>query len=205
MSQTQAAVTPTAIAFHPDLPLPFVKIDLSERGTPLSPGARIQVQQGELEVELELPGILEQLTGEAEAPDFSEGPGEDLALLFATLEGSLADYSQCTGRRERDREIQRIYRRLRDRPDGSDRNPLFGHLRGVFRLYLSVHPLSPAEYQSVLDCLIASVRHWAVGKDSCNYLDQVNQTLDRLLEAQAAAQEKGAGTEDVPEDPVEEA
>lgn len=204
---TQSSETPAAneIAYVADRPLPFLKIDFSERGTPLAPGATVQVLQGDLEVEMTLPGVREQLTGDAAAPDFTGQLEERFALLFSSIEGSFADYCQTTGRRERDREVQRLYRRLREYPDGEDRNPLFGHLRGALRLFLWCNPLSPAEYDAVLGRLVDSVRHWAKGKDSCNYLDQVNETLERLMASQEAADAEGeAAPEGAETSPQEE-
>lgn len=205
MSDARERLAEAGIEIHPDRPLPFLKVDFTSRGQPLAPGAVLKVQQGELETEVELPGIAELFRGDAPAPDLSAAPTEELAILFATLEGAFADFCEATGRQERDREMQRIYRRLRDRPDGSDRNPLFGHLRGALRLYMCQNDLSEAQYDAVLERLIQSVRRWAVGKDSVHYLAAVRQTLAQLAEqmekAQAeatAAAEDGSGEESPP-------
>lgn len=186
MSQAVEALREAGIALDPERPLPFVEVQRNERGQPVVVGETLCVRQGEAQVELALPPVRQLLTGEAPAPDFSEAPEPRFALLFAAVEGAVADYCSETGRRERDREIQRIYRRLRDRPDGKDPNPLYSHLRAALRVILCLTPLSPAEYEAVLDRLATSARRLAVGQDSSHYLRAILETLEKLAAHEAS-------------------
>lgn len=178
------------IEFDPEKPLPFVQVELDERGRPRPPGDEVVVRQAEAEVTTTLPAIGEALDAAAPPVDFGDGVPPPYNLLFAAIEGAVADFCATAERTERDREIQRIYRRLRDRPDGDDRNPLYAHLRAVLRVFLSLHPTPPATYEAIFEHLLSGVKRLAHGKDSAHYVARIMKTL-RQLEEQAEAE--GAG------------
>jgi len=200
MSEPGDPLRGAGIEFRPDRPLPFVLVEVDTRGYPVAPGEQVKVAQGEQETEVSLPGVRDLLAAEAPPapPPPEEGPADPLAayeLLFAALESAVADYCSTTGRRERDREIQRVYRRLRDKPDGRDRNPLFGHLRAVLRVYMALAPVPAEDFEAVLERLVTSVRRMAQGGDSTHYLTKLTSALEELAtqaEAEAAGGEGAA-------------
>ncbi|WP_224363812.1 hypothetical protein [Hyalangium versicolor] len=108
-------------------------------------------------------------TGSAVAPDFSFAPPPEYEPFFILIEATAAEYCDATGKPERDREFQRLYRFLRRRPDGVDPNPLFSYLRAASRLYLSLRDVSRAEFEAVADRLRVSARTFATRLDSTNY------------------------------------
>ncbi len=201
-----AALNEAGIAFDPNRPLPFVQVVLNDRGEAVAPGEEFVVQQGETEVAVKLPEIRALLTGDQEAPDFQDGVEAPYDLLFAAIEGSVADFCATANRNERDREVQRVYRRLRDRPDGTDRSKFLAHIRAVFKLFLSLEPLSREAYEAVLDQLLVAVRRLAHGKDSANYVRKILASLAELEAKQIAAAEALAeATQEGSEEPEAEA
>lgn len=196
MPDAAAVLAEAGVEFDRQKPLPFLEIALNARGEPVAPGDRVKVLQGETEVEVDLPALGAGLTEGGEALDLSDGVPEPFDLLFAAIEGAVADFCAVGGHKIRDREVQRIYRRLRDRPEGSDRHPLFGHLQGVLRLFTSLHPVPRITYVSLLEQLVAGVRRTATGKDSSLYIERIRATLAELEKKQAEAEAEGeAGAE----------
>lgn len=118
---------------------------------------------------LPLPPISHLWTGSAPAPDFSHAPPPEYEPFFILLEATAAEYCYVVGRPERDREFERLYRHLRRRPDGEDPNPLFSYLQAAARLYLSLRPVSRAEFEAVADRLRQTARAFASRLDSTNY------------------------------------
>lgn len=108
-------------------------------------------------------------TGSAMPPDLSHAPPPEYEPFFILLEATAAEYCDATGRPERDREFERLYRQLRRRPDGVDPNPLFSYLRAAARLYLSLRDVSRAEFESLAGRLRLSARTFSTRIDSTNY------------------------------------
>jgi hypothetical protein len=107
--------------------------------------------------------------GSALAPDFSRGLSPEYEPFFILIEATAAEYCDATGRPERDREFERLYRHLRRRPDGVDPNPLFSYLRAATRLYLSLRDVSRAQFEAVANRLSGSARAFSTRLDSTNY------------------------------------
>ncbi len=118
---------------------------------------------------LPLAPISQLWTGSAQAPNFSRAPLSEYEPFFILIEATAAELCDATGRPERDREFERLYRHLRRRPDGADANPLFSYLRAAARLYLSLRDVSRAEFEAVADRLRVSARTFATRVDSTNY------------------------------------
>jgi hypothetical protein len=108
-------------------------------------------------------------TGSAVAPNFSFAPPPEYEPFFILIEATAAEFCDATGRPERDREFERLYRLLRRRPDGVDANPLFSYLRAAARLYLSLRDVSRAEFEAVAHRLSVSARTFTTHIDSTNY------------------------------------
>jgi hypothetical protein len=102
-------------------------------------------------------------------PDFSFAPPPEYEPFFNLLEATAADYCSALGRPERDKEFERIYQRLRRKPDGEDANPLFSYLQAASRLYLSLCRVSQAEFEAVAGRLRRSARTFALSLLSTNY------------------------------------
>jgi hypothetical protein len=108
-------------------------------------------------------------TGSTVPPDFSREPPPEYEPFFILIEATAAEYCDATGRPERDREFERLYRRLRRHPDSEDPNPLFSYLRAAARLYLSLRDVSRAEFEAVAHRLSVSARTFSTRVDSTNY------------------------------------
>ncbi|MDC0710815.1 hypothetical protein POL68_20230 [Stigmatella sp. ncwal1] len=102
-------------------------------------------------------------------PDFSFAPPPEYEPFFILLEATAADYCSATGRPERDKEFERLYRHLRRRPDGQDANPLFSYLQAAARLYLSLCDVSQAEFEAVVNRLRRSAKTFSWSLISTNY------------------------------------
>jgi len=135
-------------------------------------------------------------TGEAVPPDFERGPTPEYVLFFALIERTAADYCACMGKRTRDREFERLYERLRGRPDGTDPNPLFSYLRAAARLYMSLRDVSRAEFEAVARRLKRSARTFSDGDTSTNYLDLALSRIDGEEEGEEEFEEELLGTEE---------
>ena len=195
MADAAATLAEAGVEFHREKPLPFLEVTLSERGEPRAPGDTVKVVQGETEVEVSLPPLDDGLSDGGEALDLTEGIPEPFDILFAAIEGAVADFCATGSSKIRDREVQRIYRRLRDRPAGTDRHPLFGHLQGVLRLFTVLHPIPRKTYESLLDQLVTGVRRTATGKDSTLYIERIQATLADLEQKAAEAEAEAAAAE----------
>lgn len=198
MADAAATLAEAGVEFHREKPLPFLEITLNARGEPVAPGDQVKVLQGENEVEVTLPALADGLTEGGEVLDLGEGIPEPYDLLFAAIEGAVADFCAAADRKIRDREVQRIYRRLRDRPVGTDRHPLYGHLQGVLRLFTVLHPIPRKTYESLLDQLVAGVRRTATGQDSTLYIERIQATLVALEKKAAEAMAEAEAAEGAP-------
>jgi hypothetical protein len=156
--------------FHPELlKIPTV-LAAQGRVLPLDHDLPVPVMDEEDRVAwLPLQSISKLWSGSAKPPDFSRTVAPEYEPFFILLEATAAEYCDATGRPERDREFQRLYRSLRRRPDGVDPNPLFSYLRAAARLYLSLRDVSQAEFDAVLNRLRSSAQTFATRLDSSNY------------------------------------
>jgi len=115
----------------------------------------------------------ELFTGNVVPPSFSRGPTPAYERFFMLLERTAVDYCGCIERKERDQEVVRVYSALCRRPDGRDQNPIFSYLQAAARIYMSLKPVSRAEYEAVFDRLRTSAKRFAQGPASTNYIDAV--------------------------------
>ncbi|MGI5862694.1 MAG: hypothetical protein ACOX6T_11640 [Myxococcales bacterium] len=164
-----AALTEAGIDASLKTVYPGVGIEVDD-GRPIPVGKTVKVFGGDKQVEVELEPISKLLTGTKQPPSFQSGPTPEYVPFFFMLEAAALDFCEATERLEYDEEIARIYNLLRRRPDGTDPNPLFAHLQATARLYLSLRDVSPAELEAVLNRLTRSVKRWAEGAASTNYL-----------------------------------
>ena len=74
-------------------------------------------------------------------------PRHESFLLL--LESTAGIYGTTTDQPMTDSEFERLYRKLRQHPDGEDPHPIFSYLQGAARLYLSLRDVSRAEYESM--------------------------------------------------------
>lgn len=118
-------------------------------------------------------------TGSKIPPSFSDEPTSEYMDFFMLLEATAVAVTSAQRRLETDAEMLRIYTMLRRRPDGNEPSPMFGHLRGAARLYMSLVDTSRAEYEAVMGRLSRSARHFAFGNgvQSRNYLTQLCETF----------------------------
>ncbi|MBI3891204.1 MAG: hypothetical protein HY303_06700 [Candidatus Wallbacteria bacterium] len=154
--------------------LPRVAIQVDERGQPMKLGAEVPIVAPTLAPVLcELKNVSALFEGDAVPPQFAKGPGKEYEPFFMTIERAAADFCKLTGRHELDREFERVYGILRKRPDGKDDNPLYSYLRAALRLYMSIHPVSRAEFEAVIDRLRKSAATFAIGAASRNYFETI--------------------------------
>jgi hypothetical protein len=138
------------VSLDPDLPVPVMDDDGRVVWLPLAP-------------------ISQLWRGSTAAPGFSFASPPEYEPFFILIEATAAEFCDATGRPERDREFERLYRLLRRRPDSMDANPLFSYLRAAARLYLSLRDVSQAEFEAVANRLRVSARTFSMGSDSTNY------------------------------------
>ena len=156
--------------------LPQLVIARDGSGKVIAPTGEVQVHVGEALATLELRPVRELLTGDRRAPDLSRGPTPELEPLFMLLEYTVVRFCEADGRDQTDQDMEGIYASLRRRPDGEG-GRLHGYLRAAARLYLSVHDVSPAEYDAVMNRLTKSARTFASPPISRNYLATLRQTF----------------------------
>ena len=123
----------------------------------------------------------ELFVGTRTPPDFARGPTQEYELFFGMLESTVIDYCTSTGSIVTDVEIERLYRHLRRRPDGSDSNPLFSYIRAAARLYMSLRETSRAEFDAVTGRLARSAKTFALGYSSTNYYDVVYESIHNAV------------------------
>jgi hypothetical protein len=138
------------LSLDPDLPIPVADEEGRVVWIPLQPISQLWV-------------------GSAVPPDFSFAPPPDYEPFFILIEATAAAYCEAVGRPERDREFERLYRRLYLHPDSVDPNPLFSYLRGACRLYLSLRDTSREEFEAVALRLNTSARTFTTHLSSTNY------------------------------------
>ncbi len=156
---------------------PSLAIELGPDRKPVPVGERVPVASKGDVVGCTLPPISQLYRGTRKPPSFAEGPTPEYMPLFMFLEKTAVDFSLATGRLERDQEMERLYRHLRRRPDGSDGNALFSYLQAAARLYMALRETSRDELDGVLRRLERSARTFGMGYSSENYLSTVSQHL----------------------------
>jgi hypothetical protein len=150
-------------------PLPTIRLDQGS-GDPLPPeqDGLITVRSGNATCQVTLEPIGRLFTGEARAPDLSNSP-EPYETFLAVFELTAANYCAATQRVPTDDEFARLYKLLRNKPDGWDRNPLFGYLQAAAKVYLSLRDVSRHEFRAVVGRLAKSAKTFRLSKRSCNY------------------------------------
>jgi hypothetical protein len=165
------------VTFTRQVPAIAVQVDKDRRPMPL--GREVLVLTGDLRgaCPVRLKAIPELYAGTAEPPDMSDGPPAGYEFFFALIERTAADFCVSTRRIETDAEMHRLYRLLSRRPDAQDANPLFSHLQGAARLYMSLRDVSRAECGAVTARLALFARNVRVGSWSTNYIDSARRLL----------------------------
>jgi hypothetical protein len=121
--------------------------------------------------------IAELFVGDRQPPPMKGGPPEEYFSFFFALEHCAALACEARGRPEVDEEFERIYRQLRRRPDGVDRNPVFGCIQRAARVYMSLADVSQAEYEAVMNRLSKSARTFHTHVGSTNYFENALSPL----------------------------
>lgn len=181
MSAPLALPEGLSTAFSPGsrLALPQIFIRASEAGRPLPVADPVQVHFNGQDLELPLLPIRELFRGDARAPDLSGEPPREFMPAFFLVERTIALYCDIDRRDETDQEMERLLAQLKRRPDGKDRNPLFGYIRAAFRLYMSAVPTSQAVFEAMVQRLVRSARVFSQGDISRNYLGTLRRTVER--------------------------
>ncbi|MDY7225775.1 hypothetical protein [Hyalangium rubrum] len=155
---------------HPELLRVPTVLGEQRKVVPLEGELPVPVRDEEEQVVwVPLQSISQLWKGSALPPDLSVAPPPEYEPFFLLLEATAAEYCDATGRPERDKEFERLYRLLTRRPDSVDPNPLFSYLQAAARLYLSLREVSRAEFEAVADRLRHSAKTFASRLDSTNY------------------------------------
>ncbi|WIG94823.1 hypothetical protein [Myxococcus sp. SDU36] len=152
----------------------YVAVEWDEDGKHVRPvGERVQIRAGEQLAHVTLKPISQLFTGDVKPPSFAKAPPDEYQAFFLLIEATAAGYCRAVRNTETDQEFERLYRHLQRRPDGTDRNPLFSHLQGAVRLYMSLRDVSQAEFEAVVHRLHQSARHFQTHTGSINYFQEV--------------------------------
>ena len=151
----------------------YVAVEWQDGKQVIPVGERVQVRDGELLAHVRLQPISKLWTGDTRPPSFAKAPPPEYEPFFLLIEATAAGYCRATRNTETDQEFERLYRHLLRRPDGTDRNPLFSHLQGAVRLYMSLRDVSQAEFEAVIHRLHQSARHFSTHTGSINYFQEV--------------------------------
>ena len=149
--------------------LPTRLDDLTLSISRTGPGFALIVGDGKKSHSMALKPCSALFAGSRQPPPMHGEPPEEYTAFFATIETAAALACAASGHAEPDDEFERLYRYLKKRPDGIDRNPMFAALQDAARLYMSLHDVSQAEYEAVMDRLSRSARTFSLGKGSTNY------------------------------------
>lgn len=152
------------------------KIDLDRAHGVMTSGAHsladvtraIAISDGKTTTQVALPSLGALFTGERVPPSMRGEPPIEYQPFFLRIELTSAAYCAKFGP-VHDREFERLYRQLRRFPDGTDKHPLFGALQQTGALHASLHDVSRAEYEAVMDRLSRSARTFDGGPGSTNY------------------------------------
>ncbi len=113
----------------------------------------------------------ELFVGDRQPPLMGRDVPEEYIPFFAMIERCAGLICRARGRPEVDEEFERIYRQLRRRPDGTDKNPMFGYIQRAARVYMSLTDVSRAEYEAVMNRLSKSARTFHTHVGSTNYFE----------------------------------
>jgi hypothetical protein len=138
----------------------------------------VMVSDGTRMAPVDLKPIAQLYEGRKAPPDFKLGPTPEYKMFFLLIEVTARDYCKATGSIQTDQEFERLFRLLNRRPDGKDSNPLFSYLQALVRLYMSINPVSEAEFLAVSERLRVSARTFGHGSFSRNYWDVALYQLD---------------------------
>lgn len=105
-------------------------------------------------------------------PFLLRAPAHHDAFLHL-LQSTAVTYCTAMGTPETDAEFERLYRMLRQRPDGLDAHPLFSYLQGAARLYMSLRGVSRTEYEALLQRLGKLAQSFRSHADSTGYHDKL--------------------------------
>lgn len=157
---------------------PYVPVQVDDDGSPVGlEGHEVPVALGEHVVLVPLKPVGELFAGDRRPPNMNDGYPDDYVPFFYAIEYPVAVFCSQGEHPVRDQELERLYRRLGKRPDGTDRHPLFSYLWAAARLHMSLHDVSRAELEAVARRLSRSARTYAMGPTSHNYYDFVSRTL----------------------------
>ncbi|AKQ69302.1 hypothetical protein A176_006214 [Myxococcus hansupus] len=149
----------------------YVAVEWDGEGKHVRPvGERVQIRAGEQLAHVTLKPISQLFTGDAKPPSFTKAPPLEYQPFFLLIEATAAAYCRAVRNTETDQEFERLYRHLLRRPD---RNPLFSHLQGAVRLYMSLRDVSQAEFEAVIQRLHQSAKHFETHTGSINYFQEV--------------------------------
>lgn len=150
--------------------LPPILIGLDEKRNPVVITDEVPIYgPDETVVTVRLKPIAQLFSGSVVPPSFADGPTPAYTHFFMLIEQTAANFCVTTKRLERDAEFEAIYTHLRRRPDGKHANPLYSYLRAAVRLYMSLTPVSQAEFEAVVDRLRRSAKHFAINATTANY------------------------------------
>lgn len=150
-----------------------VPIEFGPNGRAVSLGEEVPVaDESWTMVHVRLEPISKLWTTAEMTPFLLRTPPHHEAFLHL-LQSTAFVYGVSMDRPETDTEFERLYRLLRQRPDGLDANPLFSYLQGAARLYLSLRDMSRAEYESMLHRLGKLARSFRSHEGSTNYHHKV--------------------------------
>lgn len=117
--------------------------------------------------------ITQLFSGQRTPPSFRDGPTPEYMPFFATIERAVAQAASVLDPPPTDQELERLYRKLKRHPDGTDAAPLFSCMQAAARAYMSVAEVSRADFEAVIARLAQSARTFSVGHASHNYSGQL--------------------------------
>jgi len=155
----------------------YVRVERDERSAVVSLRDTVTVSDGRQEAVLTLRPLAESFVGSRVPPGFADGPTPHYVPFFMFLERTVVEYCRAARRPERDEELDRIFRQLRRRPDGQDKNPLFAYLRAAACVYVGAVDTSRAEFEAVLQRLSRSASRFGTNSTSTNYVATIADTF----------------------------
>ncbi|MCY1076807.1 hypothetical protein [Archangium lansingense] len=150
-----------------------VPIQFGAHGKALPLGEEVPVADDSwTTVQVKLKPISQLWSVADKTPFLLRAPPHHEAFLHL-LQSTAVIYCTAMDKPETDAEFERLYRMLRQRPDGLDCHPLFSYLQGAARLYMSLRSVSRAEYEALLQRLGKLAQSFRSHEDSINYHDKV--------------------------------
>ena len=150
-----------------------VPIQFGPNGRALPLGEEVPVADDSwTTAQVKLKPISQLWTVSEKTPFLLRTPPHHEAFLHL-LQSTAVIYCTSMDKPETDAEFERLYRMLRQRPDGLDCHPLFSYLQGAARLYMSLRSVSRAEYEALLQRLGQLAQRFRLHADSTGYHDKV--------------------------------